>query len=266
MGINLPNESSKGTFAFIDAMSDPYSWAASSSSDSSGRSTVFQFSAPISITSSPSLTSQQQSETLPHFQHFSLDSNAAIHHSTNPMSSLWDCIMSSFGSDDGSAPPDCIIIDHINPLLDHQMENAGNASCNCIDSIREFMSSLHALSKSNNRTAVIVLAHADCFGPASSHRRILAATEDSESGIPAEGGDRHDIEAGMLLRELAHRADILIDVDGLPTGYSRDVHGQAIITFMKGKNALLPTTQILHFKAYEHQVKFFAPGSHHSTA
>ncbi|KAL0491135.1 elongator complex protein 6 [Acrasis kona] len=123
-----------------------------------------------------------------------------------------------------NADKDCLIIDHLNPLL-----YAGDGG------VYKLMRKLHELTKKENVTVVVAIH--DC-----------AADYRSEETRTANF--------------IEHLSDITFRVSGLPSGYSKDVHGQVEVVYKKDKNTFDPPKHVkLHFKTMDHSAKLFAIGN-----
>jgi hypothetical protein len=122
--------------------------------------------------------------------------------------------------------PDCLIIDYLNPLLyTHEDAEA---------SIYKTIQKLYQLTR-DGPTTVVVAMHGCSTDVTSMEQRLANSAE--------------------------HLADVVFRVSGLPTGYSKDVHGQVEVVHKRdAKSYEAPKRVKLHYKTFEHQVKLFAPG------
>ena len=79
----------------------------------------------------------------------------------------------------------------------------------------------------------------------------------------ADPEDRDHVDAARppLSQHLACISDVVLDVQGLASGYSKDVHGQLTIRTMATILAPCATSQDLQFKTRDNGVSFFAPGT-----
>lgn len=82
---------------------------------------------------------------------------------------------------------------------------------------------------------------------------IQALKNLSEKGCSVLLMIHEDDENFQTINLMTHIADLYISVSGLPTGYSKDVHGE--VTFHTESES------ILHFKTFDQNVKLFVPGS-----
>jgi len=64
-----------------------------------------------------------------------------------------------------------------------------------------------------------------------------------------------DAEDELIVNQLKHKTDLILSVDGLESGVSRDVHGVLTISHKEVK------VQKLHYKIMENNVRFFPPGT-----
>jgi len=80
-----------------------------------------------------------------------------------------------------------------------------------------------------------------------------------------------DGEANLTANLIEQYANVVFRVGGLPTGYSKDVHGLVEVVYEKlagsssdanAHSMRLLTRQTLHYKCFEHNVTLFSPGSH----
>lgn len=99
-------------------------------------------------------------------------------------------------------------------------------------------------------------------------QRLLSwAQSNSTSIVMLMHGDG---EAKLMANLLEQSANVVFRVRGLPTGYSKDVHGLVEVIYEKvtgnehtDANAMrLLSRQTLHYKCFEHNVTLFSPGSH----
>jgi archaellum biogenesis ATPase FlaH len=67
---------------------------------------------------------------------------------------------------------------------------------------------------------------------------------------------QQDESAWDMINYIHHVSDLVFTVNNLPTGYSKDVHGQLVITKENFESKL-------HFKTFDASVKLFAPGKQH---
>ncbi|KAL6073364.1 Elongator subunit elp6 [Balamuthia mandrillaris] len=114
--------------------------------------------------------------------------------------------------------PFCLIIDNLNPL-----QNVYGTS-QVVDFVRYLTAAAHSRRGS---TCLVLLAHGD---------------EGDEGG------------AESWLKHLEYESDIVVGVDGLPSGYSKDVHGQMYI--VHGNVREQKPVQFFHYKTLDNVVRF----------
>lgn len=105
-------------------------------------------------------------------------------------------------------------------------------------------------------------------------QRLLAYCHKNEcSLVILMHGDANSDEINSLANMLEHYANVVLRVGGLPSGYSKDVHGMIQVLFEKWNRDTAAATastndlrllsrQVLHYKCFEHNVTLFSPGSH----
>eukprot|EP00761_Pharyngomonas_kirbyi_P007206 gb/GECH01007216.1/.p1 GENE.gb/GECH01007216.1/~~gb/GECH01007216.1/.p1 ORF type:complete len:285 (+),score=75.72 gb/GECH01007216.1/:1-855(+) len=96
----------------------------------------------------------------------------------------------------------------------------------------EFFQALKQMTNSKKEPAIITCVHSD-------------------------GGEKIE----RWIRSAEHRSDLIFSVSGLPTGYSKEVHGQVTVKEMPSEIGERVQPVTLHFKTFEHNIKFFSPGS-----
>ena len=71
-----------------------------------------------------------------------------------------------------------------------------------------------------------------------------------------------DNDLNFLMKNLQHKSDIILHVVGLPTGYSKEVHGQLHIRWnnVEQTEPSITTTRIVQYKIGDKNVSFFAKG------
>ncbi|XP_060756992.1 elongator complex protein 6 isoform X1 [Neoarius graeffei] len=77
-----------------------------------------------------------------------------------------------------------------------------------------------------------------------------------------EDDDEEENESSSrLLRALSHQCTLSLSVEGLQTGYCRDIHGQVKIWWRGTGENLQSQRKIYQYKVYDKSVSFFAPGT-----
>jgi dethiobiotin synthetase len=204
LNTNLQKEGENGTFKFVDALQNLTSSFIGNTEDNDD--TLF-FSSP--------LVAQSIEKKRP--------SCLSVWKPSENSQSISDDLLSHVMRD---GAPDCIIFDHLNPLLYANGENADSK-------LYKTLQHLHRISKQG--TTVVVALHG-C------------------------GSDESSVES-RLANAAEHLSDVVFRVSGLPTGYSKDVHGQVEVIHRKDSTSYEPPKRVkLHYKTFEHQVKLFAPG------
>lgn len=155
--------------------------------------------------------------------------------------------VSSTSDDQNKSKCSCLIIDHLDVLMMYSKDGQRD--------IFKFVQRLLAWANQND-TSLVLLMHGDS-------------------------------EANHVANLIEQYADIVFRVGGLPTGYSKDVHGMVEVLCEKrnqmdttanaavtatatataqtnnvSTDLRLLTRQTLHYKCFEHNVTLFAPGSH----
>ncbi|XP_017308091.1 elongator complex protein 6 isoform X1 [Ictalurus punctatus] len=73
--------------------------------------------------------------------------------------------------------------------------------------------------------------------------------------------DDEDESSSHLLRALSHQCTLSLRVEGLRTGYCRDIHGQVEIWWRGTGENVQSQRKIFQYKVYDKSVSFFAPGT-----
>ncbi|CAL9706038.1 unnamed protein product [Knipowitschia caucasica] len=77
-----------------------------------------------------------------------------------------------------------------------------------------------------------------------------------------EEEDGDDEGAELLLRGLTHQSSLGLHVQGLPTGYCRDIHGQMEVTWrIPQPDTPLPVKKLFQYKVHDKGANFFARGT-----
>ncbi|XP_016357902.1 elongator complex protein 6-like isoform X2 [Sinocyclocheilus anshuiensis] len=81
--------------------------------------------------------------------------------------------------------------------------------------------------------------------------------------VRCEEEDADDDEEGsnLLQRGLVHQCNLALHVEGLPTGYCRDIHGQMEVWWRQGEETIYNQRKIFHFKVHDKGASFFARGT-----
>ncbi|XP_016428699.1 elongator complex protein 6 isoform X2 [Sinocyclocheilus rhinocerous] len=81
--------------------------------------------------------------------------------------------------------------------------------------------------------------------------------------VRCEEEDADDDEEGsnLLRRGLVHQCNLALHVEGLPTGYCRDIHGQMEVWWRQGEETIYNQRKIFHFKVHDKGASFFARGT-----
>eukprot|EP00038_Savillea_parva_P025173 m.46535 g.46535 ORF g.46535 m.46535 type:complete len:288 (-) comp6775_c0_seq1:80-943(-) len=143
----------------------------------------------------------------------------------------------------------CVIIDDLGLLVD-----VGVAFGDVLSFVAECHARFTSVAESSEGGAqrggnVVILAHGLSSDPGEDW-----IEEDNDLMVEADEDDR------SLARHMRYRADVVLAVAALPSGYSRDVHGQMTVERVACGNAL-PVIDKLHFKTKDNGVAFFAPGT-----
>lgn len=73
-------------------------------------------------------------------------------------------------------------------------------------------------------------------------------------------GDEEGSE--WLLKGLTHQSSLTLHVQGLPTGYCRDIHGQVEVCWRRRRaDGLHPQTKLFQYKVHDKGASFFARGT-----
>lgn len=81
--------------------------------------------------------------------------------------------------------------------------------------------------------------------------------------VRCEEEDADDDEEGsnLLQRGLVHQCNLALHVEGLPTGYCRDIHGQMEVWWRQEGETICNRRKIFHFKVHDKGASFFARGT-----
>ncbi|XP_076869428.1 elongator complex protein 6 [Brachyhypopomus gauderio] len=83
---------------------------------------------------------------------------------------------------------------------------------------------------------------------------VLVRCDDEEWDEDEEG-------SGHLLRGVTHQCSLSLRVEGLPTGYCRDIHGQVEIWWREKGQSAQSQRQIFQYKVHDKGASFFARGT-----
>lgn len=262
--MNLRKEGENGRFRFIDALSmQSESLLMPSDLDAANQlerransdETLLQYMSPFAVLSrsgggeSPAASTQDigAGSGMPScVRQVHLQSDKSV------LDSIHDAIVGCFRNegDTEDAMPTLICLDHINPLLsmvDDRQE------------VYRFILRLKSLCKKHGATVVVTM-HCDDDADSSNNPTIDHGTGVTSHVIADDSEDHADSQFTNMLE---HLADLVFRVQGLPTGYSRDVNGVMEVVQrpqLQTASGLEPPIHTLHFKAFEHSVKFFTPG------
>ena len=107
-----------------------------------------------------------------------------------------------------------------------------------------------------------MMVHSDAFGG------LYEDDDESDGFIDSSSISERECQLSSILRGIEHMSDIVLQVRGLESGYSREVHGELTLTENFEQDASTvprgfqpPFRVKLHYKTSEHQAQFFAPGS-----
>ncbi|XP_035661620.1 elongator complex protein 6-like [Branchiostoma floridae] len=97
-------------------------------------------------------------------------------------------------------------------------------------------------------------------------RVLMCPSQQSQGAMVTlvhKDADVEDEEYSSLFRHMAYHSTVHLAVEGLSSGYSRDVHGQVTVTFRNVLDPSQPQTRKrrLQYKVEERNVSFFAPGT-----
>ncbi|TRY86362.1 hypothetical protein DNTS_012141 [Danionella cerebrum] len=67
--------------------------------------------------------------------------------------------------------------------------------------------------------------------------------------------------SNLLHRGLLHQCSLALHVEGLHTGYCRDIHGQMEVWWRPGGETVYNQRRRFHFKVHDKGASFFAPGT-----
>ncbi|KAK7158024.1 hypothetical protein R3I93_009274 [Phoxinus phoxinus] len=83
---------------------------------------------------------------------------------------------------------------------------------------------------------------------------ILVRCEEEDADDDEEG-------ANLLQRGLVHQCNLALHVEGLPTGYCRDIHGQMQVWWRQSGETMYNPRKTFHFKVHDKGASFFARGT-----
>jgi KaiC/GvpD/RAD55 family RecA-like ATPase len=147
---------------------------------------------------------------------FSLELGNNDEEESNALKPLYEKIKSFV--EEGGDEERCIIIDNVS--------NIANAFLNPIHPLDWLHYCNILVKQSSKKVCLVALVH-----------------EDVEDAVDQS-----------FVRSLVYKADLVMSVDGLPSGYSKDVNGQVVVM---GRQ--IPTRQ-MHFKAMDNTVRFMYKG------
>jgi len=139
--------------------------------------------------------------------------------------------------------PTFVCLDHLNPLFAFATEQQ----------IYKFFQRLIALVHNQQVTVMLMLHTRD------KNDTIAAANERFHTGLVYEHEDE-DMENNMA-NVFEQASDMVFRVKGLPTGYSKDVHGLVNVIAKLNNESCVPQIKTLHYKTMDYSVRFFVPGA-----
>ncbi|XP_075995880.1 elongator complex protein 6 [Genypterus blacodes] len=83
---------------------------------------------------------------------------------------------------------------------------------------------------------------------------MLVRSDGEEEDGEDEGSER-------LLKGLTHQCDLTLHVQGLPTGYCRDIHGQVEVCLRRQGEGLNMQKKVFQYKVHDKGASFFARGT-----
>ena len=155
------------------------------------------------------------------------------------------------------------------PLIDQENKSALLSLTTCLHDVID----AHCKLRSENPLVVLiddlsvpVMVGLPCveavsfvFSTCSKLTERLAATS-SVCVLVASSGDRESAEY-RLAHHLSFESDILLTVEGLASGFSKEVHGKLIARSRKLSPEIAPHQEECHFKLEDRGVKLFAIGT-----
>uniref|UniRef100_A0A8C5N235 Elongator complex protein 6 n=1 Tax=Leptobrachium leishanense TaxID=445787 RepID=A0A8C5N235_9ANUR len=73
-------------------------------------------------------------------------------------------------------------------------------------------------------------------------------------------GDSEDEENELVMKSLWHQSNLVLQAEGLPTGFCKDVHGQLTITWRAAAAGERDRAELYQYKIQDKSVSFFARG------
>ncbi|KAM6994425.1 elongator complex protein 6 [Tautogolabrus adspersus] len=154
------------------------------------------------------------------------------------LKSLYEFVRSSLSSSEGSdgagewGPP-VLLVDDISVLLSLGVS---------VGAVLDFSHYCRATVCSQLKGNVVMLTRCD--------------GEEEEDDGDDEGSER-------LLKGLTHQCSLTLHVQGLPTGYCRDIHGQVEVCWWRRRQCEGKYTQkkLFQYKVHDKGASFFAPGT-----
>ncbi|XP_062841711.1 elongator complex protein 6 [Trichomycterus rosablanca] len=149
--------------------------------------------------------------------------------------SLYEYVSSSLSqckAEGESWSPPVLIIDDLSVLLSLGLS---------VRAILDFVQYCRASVCSQSQGSIVTLVRCD-------------DNDDDEDDGDDEGSAR-------LLRALTHQCTLALRVEGLSTGYCRDIHGQVEIWWRGTGEAVQARRKIFQYKLHDKGASFFAPGT-----
>ncbi|KAA0703519.1 Elongator complex protein 6 [Triplophysa tibetana] len=79
--------------------------------------------------------------------------------------------------------------------------------------------------------------------------------------VRREEEDVDDEGSNLLQKGLIHQCSLALHVEGLPTGYCRDIHGQMEVWWRSREDAMYNQRKVFHYKVHDKGASFFARGT-----
>ncbi|XP_042345938.1 elongator complex protein 6, partial [Plectropomus leopardus] len=149
--------------------------------------------------------------------------------------SLYQFVQSSVSVPDGGRGqwgPPVLLVDDLSVLLSLGVD---------VNNLLDFSHYCRATVCSQRQGNVVMLVRCD--------------EEEEEEDAADEGSER-------LLTGLTHQSSLMLHVQGLPTGYCRDIHGQVEVSWRRRRaDGQQPQKKLFQYKVHDKGASFFAPGT-----
>ncbi|KAF9288426.1 Elongator subunit elp6 [Mortierella alpina] len=231
LGVNLATARTKGNFHFVDGMTQLTDYAAPNKDYIAKPADIKQTAAPASATPSTRIAKPAASAPIAPIAPVVLSYSPKL---SDFYKVLEDLIKNTVSKGNGQQKQLCVILDDLSVLL-----NCG-WPCRDVLALVRYLKLL--VGKVNG--SLITLVHAD--------------------GVMAE-----DVSQDGLVKGVFYEADYAVDVRGLDSGGSRDVHGQLSLLHGPGYLLRLRASLVkenewpaltLHYKILDNNVEVFAKG------